>query len=124
MRNKIVIKNRKFRFVFRNVEAEKFKKIYNYLLDTKKKPEVVEPKLLVEPKEEPVVAIVEEVEKEVKQMKKVKLIDNEQEVTYLVEERTAQSVKNHMEKYGELVKEPEEEVEEEAEEAEEEEEKK
>ena len=48
MKNKIVIKNRKFRFVFKNVEDEKFKKVYKYLLVDKK-----QKKKIKKPKEEP-----------------------------------------------------------------------
>ncbi len=49
MKNKIVIKNRKFRFVFKNVEDEKFKKVYKFLIGDKKQKKKVKKK----PKEEP-----------------------------------------------------------------------
>ncbi len=37
MKNKVILKNRNHRFVFRDVEDEKFRKVYKYLLAGKKK---------------------------------------------------------------------------------------
>ncbi len=57
MKNKIVIKNRKFRFVFKNVEDEKFKKVYKFLIGDKKQKKKIkkpkeEPEVIPEPEEE------------------------------------------------------------------------
>ena len=53
MKNKIILKNRKFRFVFRNVDSAQFKKVYKYLLGLKKEEKKVKevPKQLPKPKE-------------------------------------------------------------------------
>jgi len=68
MKNKVILKNRNFRFVFRNVEDEKFKKVYKYLagLKKKEKTEVKKPKEVPEqaPKPEEVEAEYEDYEEE------------------------------------------------------------
>jgi len=52
MKNKVILKNRNSRFVFKNVEDEKFRKVYKFLVGDKKKKKKVK-KLKQEPEQAP-----------------------------------------------------------------------